>query len=124
MKFEMFFLVVVSFVFSIVISACATLPVKDLPISDATKIDVAVEAGCATAVSIGCFGNQPDLSAPKDGQDIINQLAKLVGSMVDVQMCKDNVSKIIDEKKLTIDIGALTSKKMSCQTFLQGLGIK
>lgn len=124
MKFKMFFLVVISFVYAIVISACGTLPVKDLPISDVTKMTIAIEAGCATAVSIGCFSAQPDLSAPKDTQDIVNQLAKLVGSMADVQTCKDNVSKIIDEKKLTIDIDALTSKKMSCQTFLQGLGIK
>jgi hypothetical protein len=110
-------------VISIVVSAlaCSTLPIQDLPISDDVKKTVAIESGCAIAISSGCFGTQPEIVVSETHQQAIAQLVNLTGAIVDLQTCKDSVNRIVTEKTLKIDIAALTSEKMNCKTFVDAL---
>ena len=119
MKFSLFFMAIAAFMITMATS-CKSLPVEKLPISDETKISVAIDAGCAAATTAGCFGEPA--SIPRES-DTITQLLNLLGKISTVTDCSDGVKRIISEKAITIDIGAMTQRKFTCKDFATGIGL-
>jgi hypothetical protein len=89
------------------IFACGTL--KNLPIPDVDKVEIAVEIGCAAAAKEGCL----------DESDVHSYFGVLQTS----DQCVSAVKSAISEKRLTVDISGLVSKVFTCKKFLKSLGL-
>jgi hypothetical protein len=89
-------------------TACGA-SLADLPIDDAQKISIAVEAGCLAAEQAGC------LETP--------EIQGVIGALINSAQCVDSVSKMVEEKKVTIDLKKITRKNPTCKSFLKALGV-
>jgi len=89
------------------VSACGTL--KNLPIPDVDKVEIAVEIGCDAAAAKGCL----------DESDVQTYFGVLQTST----QCVSAVNTAIDEKRVTVDVSGLISKVFTCKKFLKSLGL-
>jgi len=78
-----------------------------LPISDEQKTELAIQAGCATAASAGCF--------EKEG------VQRLLGKLKTSDQCVAAVKKHVEAKQVTVNITKLTNRAMTCNKFIDSI---
>lgn len=76
----------------------------DIPIDDETKMEIAIEAGCAAAATEGCF----------DDQDVQDLFGKLKTS----EQCVAAVKDFVATENISIDLLKLTARTMTCKRFV------
>ncbi|OHB75596.1 MAG: hypothetical protein A2Z25_14620 [Planctomycetes bacterium RBG_16_55_9] len=82
--------------------------VDDLPISDAQKIEIAVQAGCAAAASSGCLEDE--------------DVQQIIGELYTSDQCVEAVNKAIAEELVTINVALMTARVLTCDKFSDALG--
>jgi len=76
----------------------------DIPIDDDTKVEIAIEAGCAAAASADCFEDA-------DVQD-------LFGKLKTSDQCVAAAKEFVATEKISVDLVKLTGKIMTCKRFV------
>lgn len=109
MELSMALAILVSLVLVSVYSSGCGASVDSLPIDDDTKIEIAIESGCAAAATAGCFEQ--------------DEIKNIVGDLKTSTQCVSTLRGLVDKAVTSdpVDIARLTAAVFTCKKFQRAL---